>query len=158
MNFNEQVMQIVSDPIFDNFTPFELKKAVEGINGEDYLETIGVTKLICAQIKLLVGAGIIKRSTKEHFSGCIYVKTHQNKSHINALIESPSVVLKAKYGNYKKQLLSGLGEAEEYKQLCREYPELQEEIQPKYNNIRDQNTKILGKIKAIESLLNNKST
>jgi hypothetical protein len=69
-------------------------------------------------------------------------------------VELPSIDLKAKYSDYKNQLLSGLGEAEEYKLLCKEYPELQEELQPKYNNIRDLNIKTLGKIRAIEFLLN----
>lgn len=157
MNINEQIIQIVNEPTFNNFTPYELKNNFKEKVGEDFLGTIEMVKFICTQIKLLVRAGAIERSNKEHISKCIYVKTHKNKNHIKALIASPSIELKAKYGNYKQQLLSGLGEAEEYRQLCREYPELQEKLQPKYNHIRDQNTKILGKIKVIESLLNNQS-
>ncbi|MEI8707351.1 hypothetical protein [Pseudoalteromonas sp. B62] len=47
-----------------------------------------------------------------------------------------------------------LGETEAYKELYDEFPELVTEIQSKYNQARDNNTKILGKIKAIESLIN----
>ena len=47
-----------------------------------------------------------------------------------------------------------LGETEAYKELYDEFPELVTEIQYKYNEARDNNTKTLGKIKAIESLIN----
>jgi hypothetical protein len=47
-----------------------------------------------------------------------------------------------------------LGESEAYKDLYSELPELVDEIQPKYNKARDNNTKLLGKIRAIEGLLN----
>ena len=151
-------MQIVNDPTFDNFTPFELKKALEEKTGEDYLETIEVIKFVCAQIKLLVKTCQIERSRKEHISSCIYVKTLNYHSKKSKQVDSSSIGLKARYGEYKKQLLVGIGEAEEYKKLCLEYPELQQDLQPKYNSVREQNTKILGKIKVIELLLNNKSS
>tara|TARA_R110001606_G_scaffold381097_1_gene542023 strand:- start:2471 stop:2959 length:489 start_codon:yes stop_codon:yes gene_type:complete len=158
MNFNEQVMKILSDPSFDNFTPFELKKAIKGKNGGNYLEDIIETKFICAQIKLLVRSGVIKRSDKENSFRCTYEKTFNYHPKRNTQVDSSSIGLKEKYFSYKQQLLVGIGEAEEYKKLCLEYPELQKDLQPKYNNIREQNTKILGKIKVIESLVNNKST
>jgi len=46
-----------------------------------------------------------------------------------------------------------IGESEAYKELYSEFPELVDEIQPKYNKARDNNTRILGKIRAIEGLL-----
>ena len=55
---------------------------------------------------------------------------------------------------YKKELLINFGELEEYEQLSKAHPELNEQLQGKYNQAREQNSALLGKIKAIENLLN----
>ena len=47
-----------------------------------------------------------------------------------------------------------IGESEAYKELYSEFAELVYEIQPIYNKARDNNTRILGKIRAIEGLMN----
>jgi hypothetical protein len=54
-------------------------------------------------------------------------------------------------------LLLNMGESEAYKELYSEFPELIDEIQPKYNKARDNNTRILGKIRAIEGLMDQDS-
>ena len=59
----------------------------------------------------------------------------------------------AKLNHYKAELLLNIGESEAYKELYSEFPELVEEIQPQFNKARDNNTRILGKIRAIEGLL-----
>ena len=61
--------------------------------------------------------------------------------------------LLGKLNHYKAELLLNLGESEAYKELYSEFPELVDEIQPQYNKARDNNTRILGKIRAIEGLL-----
>lgn len=58
-----------------------------------------------------------------------------------------------KLNHYKTELLLNLGESEAYKELYSEFPELVDELQPQYNKARDNNTRILGKIRAIEGLL-----
>jgi hypothetical protein len=158
MNVDEQILQIVSDPSFDSFTAFELKKAFVEKVGEEHFGVVEMIHFVCAQMKLLAKNGVIERSRKEHIFSSIYVKKAHFHVVKSTLLKSPRVELKEKHISYKQQLLLGIGEAEEYKKLCVEYPDLQVKLQAKYNSVRDQNTKILGKIKVIESLLNNKST
>jgi hypothetical protein len=158
MNINEQILQIVSDPSFDSFTAFELKKAFVEKVGEEHFGVVEMIQFVCAQMKLLAKNGLIERSRKERIFSSIYVKKAHFHVVKSTLLKSPRVELKEKHISYKQQLLLGIGEAEEYKKLCVEYPDLQVKLQAKYNSVRDQNTKILGKIKVIESLLNNKST
>ncbi len=55
--------------------------------------------------------------------------------------------------SYKTDLLAGLGEVDEYKRLCEKFPCLRNELQLKYNEVREANSKLLGNIKAIESVL-----
>jgi hypothetical protein len=146
MKINEQILQKLSDPCFDNLFPIEMKKALEDRNGEGYSEAINQ---LSAQLTLLLKEEVHQDND--------YVKTQPPLTHKPTLAKT-AISLKKKHISYKQQLLIGIGEADEYKLLCKQYPELKEDLQPKYNNIRDQNTKILGKIKVIESLLNNKST
>ena len=61
--------------------------------------------------------------------------------------------LAAKLNLYKAELLLNIGETEAYKEIYSEFPELVDDIQPQYNVARDNNTKILGKIRAIEGLM-----
>ena len=63
------------------------------------------------------------------------------------------VKLLSKLNHYKAELLLNIGESEAYKELYSEFPELVDELQPQYNKARDNNTRILGKIRAIEGLL-----
>lgn len=53
----------------------------------------------------------------------------------------------------KLQLLTALGEAEEYEAIHKEMPEMQKQIQALYNESRDKCSKLLGKVKAIENLI-----
>jgi hypothetical protein len=53
----------------------------------------------------------------------------------------------------KLQLLTALGEAEEYDAIYKEMPEMQKQIQALYNESRDKCSKLLGKVRAIENLI-----
>jgi len=154
MKVDEQILQIVSDPSFDRFTTFELKKAFEEKVGEDFLTLSDMFKFIFSQMKLLAKAGMIERSRNAPVFSGIYAKTDRFQANQNVSIDSSPIGIKEKHKTYKQQLLIGIGEAQEYQQLCKEYPELKNELQPKYNKVRDQNSRVLGKIRVIESLLN----
>ena len=93
-----------------------------------------------AQIKLLVQKGLIERSRTEHIFSGIYTKVENFYVKKISPVDPSQTGLKDKHKSYKQQLLVGLGEAQEYQQLCKEYPELENELQPKYNKVRDQNS------------------
>jgi hypothetical protein len=158
MNVDKQILQIISVPSFDSFTTFELKKAVEEKFGEEHFGIVEVFKFVRAQMKLLVQNGLIERSRTEHIFSGIYTKVEDFDVKKISLVAPSPTGLKDKHKSYKQQLLVGLGEVQEYQQLCKEYPELRNELQPKYNKIRDQNSRVLGKIKVIESLLDKTDT
>lgn len=155
MSVDKKILQIISAPSFDRFTTFELKKAYEEKVGEDFLALPDMFKLIFAQVKVLTKRGMIERSPSDPVFSGIYIKT--DKFHTNQSIKNDflPIGVKEKHRSYKQQLLIGIGEAQEYEQLCIEYPELKKELQDKYNKIRDQNSRLLGRIKVIESILNN---
>jgi hypothetical protein len=61
--------------------------------------------------------------------------------------------LKERLNQHKLDMLSALGEADEYNVICNELPSLRGDAQELYNQARDRCSKILGRVKALESLL-----
>lgn len=54
---------------------------------------------------------------------------------------------------YQVDLIASLAESEEYKRLQKEMPELESELKSPYLDARQENSKILGKIKAVSKTL-----
>jgi len=82
-------------------------------------------------------------------------ETYVEKKKEAELAKTPPLgeVLTERLNHYKNELLTGLGEAEEYKRLYEQFPKLKSKLQPKYNGVREHNSKLLGSIKAVENLI-----
>ncbi|MBE8232341.1 MAG: hypothetical protein HAW67_01305 [Endozoicomonadaceae bacterium] len=121
----------------------------------------------------LVKNGWLKKVISKKKGMTNYVKTElfdlkstvvsvSTSNSVNCIVpnKTPSVGsvegLNCRLQDYKNDLLEGLGEAEEYRTLRNEFPEMHDELQPKYNNIRESNSRLLGKIRAIETLIENR--
>lgn len=64
-------------------------------------------------------------------------------------------VLRKKLQQHRIELLTTIGETEAYDEVCSDLPELQADIQTQYNEARDRSVKLLGRIRALESLIAN---
>ena len=148
----------------NNFTVTEAKDMLIHEKGE-FTDPVETRKFIYRQLTRNVAKGLLKRIEKSDkgIKKTIYVKTNLFfASKVGVLLRKSKVKidndknskLMLKLNHYKAELLLNIGESEAYKDLYSELPELVDEIQPKYNKARDNNTKLLGKIRAIESLLN----
>lgn len=62
--------------------------------------------------------------------------------------------LSARLSHQKVMLLTAMGEAEEYEAIYKKMPAIHPDIQDLYNESRDRCSKLLGKIKALENLMN----
>jgi hypothetical protein len=67
--------------------------------------------------------------------------------------DTPRQSLQERLNRHKLEMLSAMGETEEYDAICSEMPELRDDVQPLYNQSRDKCSKLLGRVKALESLL-----
>ncbi len=67
--------------------------------------------------------------------------------------KKPIAALRERLSKHRSDMLCALGEAEEYESLCKELPEFSEEAQSLYSEARERSALLLGKIKALESLL-----
>ena len=61
--------------------------------------------------------------------------------------------LKVKLNKYRTDMLSATGALEEYEAIVQEQPGLKETIQQKYDQTREEYAKTLGKVRALESLM-----
>ena len=67
--------------------------------------------------------------------------------------DHPRQSLQERLNRHKLEMLAAMGETEEYDAICSEIPELRDDVQPLYNQSRDKCSKLLGRVKALESLL-----
>lgn len=72
---------------------------------------------------------------------------------VTVVNNSPRQSLQERLNRHKLEMLTAMGETEEYDAICREMPELMSDVQPLYNQSRDKCSKLLGRVKALESLL-----
>lgn len=160
------ITQIIVATNFDHFTTSDVRSLYLSLKNDNSLDRSVVRRHIYSQLLKLVKKGWLNKIVAKKKGFTRFSKT--DSFNVNALQLKVTVLpdsalddgenkkqqLLAKLNDYKNEFLLSLGESEAYKDLYSELPELVDEIQPKYNKARDNNTKLLGKIRAIEGLLN----
>lgn len=69
------------------------------------------------------------------------------------LQSDPLASLRERLKLHQAEVLTAMGEMEEYESICQEIPDLREMAQPRYNESRERCSRLLGRVKALESLL-----
>ena len=165
MKIDVLVVQIIVAPNFDNFTTSEVRSSYITLKNDGSLDPVKLRKKLYAELLKLVKKGWLKKKSSNIKGLTRFSKTAlfdanalTNSTQTEIMVKSFSGstkphTLSAKLNHYKAELLLNIGETEAYKEVYAEFPELVDEIQPQYNVARDNNTKILGKIRAIEGLM-----
>jgi len=128
-----------------------------------------VRKYIYKELLRLETAGVIERHEGETGRGCKFIyrgvpstislrdkcspfaQTGQkNKSSMD-----PTTLngLKEELSKRKVELMTSIGEAEEYQRLYKRFPDLQHAVRNQYLESRDRSTKLLGQLRAVETVL-----
>jgi hypothetical protein len=166
LKFDPFVAQIIIVKGFDRFTTGDVRIAYLALKNDPLLDPATIRRKIYAELVKLVKKGWLNKLVSNTKGFTRFKKTvHFDIEELRLNIEcEPTNIIKdidkkreqllGKLNTYKAELLLNMGESEAYKELYSEYPELVDEIQPKYNKARDNNTRILGKIRAIEGLMN----
>ncbi|MEW6991968.1 hypothetical protein AADZ91_14965 [Colwelliaceae bacterium 6441] len=165
MKLDPIVAQIIVAVNFNHFTTSDVRSAYLTLKMDPSLDSSSVRRKIYAELLKLVKKGWLKKSMSNKKGLTSFSKTELfNVEEISSKIK-PAVTIStksidgkqeqllSKLNHYKAELLLNIGESEAYKELYLEFPELVDELQPQYNKARDNNTRILGKIRAIEGLL-----
>lgn len=170
MKLDPLVAQIIAATNFDHFTTSDVRSAYFVLKNDHLLDSAKVRRSIYAELLKLVKRGWLKKLSSNK-KGC----TRFSKTELFDVVEIRSLAaiadeshervndnkhdkLLSKLNQYKAELLLNIGESEAYKELYFEVPELVDEIQPLFNRGRDNNTRILGKIRAVEGLLEQNKT
>jgi len=160
------VAQIIATTNFNHFTTSDVRSTYLVLKNDTSLEPTSVRRKIYAELLKLVKKGWLEKLIPKNKKGPtrfsktalfdvekIQLKTECEPTEVIKNIDKKREQLLNKLNIYKAELLLNMGESEAYKELYSEFPELIDEIQPKYNKARDNNTRILGKIRAIEGLM-----
>jgi len=164
LKIDSLVVQIIKVPNFNNFTTSDVRSAYIAISKDSLLDPVVVRRKLYSELLKLVNKGWLKKKVSNKKKGTRFCKTELfDVEKLITFIESnPQKIipcndikksLTEKLNYYKSELLLNFGEKEAYKELNDEFPELAIEIQSQYNQAKDTKFKILGKIKAIESLI-----
>lgn len=77
----------------------------------------------------------------------------ESPENVHTLFEAPSQRLEVLAKEIRLDLLTSMGEAERYKQILSEMPQLRDWIDADYIEARDRSSRLLGHLKAVEKTL-----
>lgn len=160
---------ILQDESFNNFQVVHLRDRFLSASSRN--QTVSETyKFIYRQICRLVKKGVLKKNKSENSKTATYQKTQQFYQ-INFVInernddgghppksldntEQDAVLqLKERLKQSEVDLLTSIGESEEYMRLYKSFPEMKEHLESQYLLARENSSKLLGQIKAIKSVI-----
>ncbi len=154
----------------DHFSAVEIRTAYLVLKNDEDTDKSDARRFVYSELLKLVNLGWLKKlvSTKKGITSYVktdlfdvellniqtkYVAVDKAESVNTKNANTVSDDLSNRLNGYKSDLLEGLGEAEEYKNLRNEFPKMHDSLLEKYNVVRERNARLLGKIKAIEILI-----
>ncbi|WP_166370290.1 hypothetical protein [Psychromonas sp. SA13A] len=170
MVFDQYIGKILSFPNMDHFSAVEIRTAYLVLKNDEDTDKSDARRFVYSELLKLVNLGWLKKlvSTKKGITSYVktdlfdvellniqtkYVAVDKAESVNTKNANTVSDDLSNRLNGYKSDLLEGLGEAEEYKNLRNEFPKMHDSLLEKYNVVRERNARLLGKIKAIEILI-----
>ncbi|RPA33855.1 hypothetical protein EGC79_20320 [Shewanella vesiculosa] len=165
MKLDPFIAQIILKKNFDNFSTNDVRSIYLALKSDASLDPSIIRRKIYSELLKLVKKGWLKKiiteqkgltrfkKTVDFDIGTIALKAKPESAALINKQDNKQEQLFGKLNHYRAELLLNIGESEAYRELYSEFPELVDTIQPQYNIARDNNTKILGKIRAIEGLL-----
>ncbi|PTB99665.1 hypothetical protein C9993_01885 [Marinobacter sp. Z-F4-2] len=128
-----------------------------------------IRKYIYRELLRLEAAGLVERHDGQTGRGCKFTyqgmpsgTALQNKRSPFAPVEQKNELsmdaatlkgLRDELSKRKVELVASLGEAEEYQRLYNKFPALQQAVRAQYLESRDRSTKLLGQLRAVETVL-----
>ena len=177
INLDSDLFTILSSPNFDKFTVLELRSAYMSCLTTSEMDKNSAQRYVYRNILKLQKKGLLNRKDSKKTKKTTYVKTElftcaifevenasaisiadlpdtdessgKQTSNANNLVQT----LINQLHEFNAELLINLGEREQYKSLCQEYPQLKEPLQESYNLARNNFEKIKGHIKALNTAI-----
>lgn len=162
IRINTLILQVLKRESFDNFSISDFKDAYLEISGNK--THIQARKYIYKQILRLMNYGVLIKSGNKYshnaryrkvysFNDVIFIKEDAKKALASKPIISNSEKLNKTLHDYNVDMISAIGESEEYIKLLHIFPEMQKELREKYTLSNNKSLKLQGKIKAINAVM-----
>ncbi|KFZ36515.1 hypothetical protein HR45_16175 [Shewanella mangrovi] len=169
IKINAQLNSIIQDENFDNFSVTQLL--------DSYLAMCAVTKepnearkYVYRQIHRLVKKGLLLKKGTKNSKSIMYQKSElffdtkflvqsTTAAPVSQVTSAPAYAsdaikqLEERLKESEVDLLTSIGESEEYMRLYQSFPEMKAHLESLYLLARENSSKLLGQIKAIKSVL-----
>ena len=177
VSLSKEIHSIITRDDFDKFTVLELRSAYMSCLTTSDIDKNSAQRYVYRNILKLQKKGLLNRKDSKTTKKTTYVKTELFNSAIFE-VENASAISIAdlpdtdessgkqtstannlvqtlinQLHEFNAELLINLGEREQYKSLCQEYPQLKEPLQESYNLARNNFEKIKGHIKALNNAI-----
>ena len=169
VKINAQLNTILQDENFDNFHVTQLRDAYLE-NSSVVQDLVEARKYIYRQILRLVKKGLLLKKGTKNSKNTVYQKSElffianfivQNEMNSKVNKPDPSTTgtslaipqLEERLKQSEIDLLTSIGESEEYIRLYKSFPEMKLHLESQYLQARESSSKLLGQIKAIKSVL-----
>lgn len=168
IKINAQLNTILQDENFDNFHVTQLRDAYLANSSvpQDFVEA---RKYVYRQILRLVKKGLLLKKGIKNSKRVMYQKSELFvkanfivQSTTESKVNSPKAAvdiniavqqLEKRLKESEVDLLTSIGESEEYMRLYNSFPEMKTHLESQYLQARENSSKLLGQIKAIKSVL-----
>jgi len=168
ISINEHIYSVLKIDSFNDFTVSQFRNSYMA----ELNKSIGLVKarqIVYRQILRFLRLGLFQKKEANNVRESTYSKTPKFfKSHFKVrasklkafdpdkppLIQSNTFkIIEEQLKQYKVDLLASVGESEEYMRLYHSNPELKRVLEPEYLQARDQSSRLLGQIKALNTVL-----
>jgi hypothetical protein len=168
MKMNLYLAEILEKKSFNHFSISQLNNAYLDVSGcECPLES---RRFVYKQVLRLLKCKVLSKNGEKNSRHATYEKTilfHKmtfiNKTLVTSERRQPLSLKPNKLAyrseledtlqKYKIDMMSAIGESEEYRRLLNSFPEMKKALNKNYHNSRDKSSKLLGKINAINTVL-----
>jgi hypothetical protein len=168
---NIYLVQILGSDSFNHFLVSQLNDAYSKLSGDKYI--LETRKFVYRETIRLFRSNLLSRNGGRYCRSTIYEKTdlfnniefiekspHKVTNRVTSIPKSRehndtnlNYELDHTLQKYKVDMMSAIGESEEYVRLLDAFPEMKSILSKNYENARDNSSKLLGKIKAVRAIL-----
>ncbi|MDO6649058.1 response regulator [Pseudoalteromonas carrageenovora] len=161
ITIDKNLYQIIIDDKLDNFKVTQLRDLYSASLGEKKSREVSYQYVYrqinkWKNIKIIEKKGTGKKSyysKTKYFLDANFIISEEQAYNQGATVNDSISILQSRLSKFESDLLSNIGESEEYKKLYKSLPQLQDYLEPKYLFSMENHLKILGKIKAIKSVI-----
>ena len=165
---HEMLMSVMSSISGQTFTVTSMRDMIVSQYPEESFNNADLRRWVYGKIKTLLKTGLITLACGDQGSKKSYtinrllveglgeglIPEQEASDSESSLSNKISIQFQQKATDYRLQLNVQLGEIEEYQRIVQAHPHLKASLSDKISRLTEENSRLLGRLKAVETLLN----